>query len=90
MNEQSLNEFLIKGRKASDEQRKQGHLQESVLILQITSMIGLRHLPKSYKVVCHCGKQLRDGKEIEFYNHTGDCFSCDAAYSDCLDQQMYE
>jgi len=91
MNEQSLNEFLIKGRIASDTMRKQGKEEIALHILQITSLIALRQLPKSHKVICRtCKRQLHAGLEIEFYNHTGMCLTCDAAYSDSLIEQEYE
>ena len=91
MNEKSLNEFLLKGRIASDIQRKKGNIEMALAILQITSLIALKQLPPSYKVICRtCSSQLHVGLEVEFYNHTGMCFSCDKGYSDYLDQYMYE
>lgn len=91
MNEISLNDFLIKGRIASDEQRKKGNTEMALAILQITSLIALRQLPPSHKVICGtCKKQLHVGQEIEFYNNVGMCMTCDSVYSDCLLDQAYE
>ncbi|MGH7204542.1 MAG: hypothetical protein ACREHC_08955 [Candidatus Levyibacteriota bacterium] len=91
MNEVSLNDFLLKGRIASDSQRAKGNTEMALHILQITSMIALLNLPKSHPVICSsCKKQLHNGIEVEFYNNVGMCMTCDSVYSDCLTDQMYE
>lgn len=90
MNELSVNEFLLKGRIASDTARNQGKLDLALHILQITSLIALRSLPPTHKVICStCHKQLRSGKEVEFYNRVGMCYTCDSAYSDTLTELTY-
>ena len=87
MNEATLNDFLIKGRKASDEQRAKGNSAMALAILQVTSLIALRQLPESHKVICRsCSRQLHNGKEIEFYKHVGMCYSCDSASVDSSEQ----
>lgn len=51
MIEQEINEFLLKARIASDNQRKLGNISNAVNILQASSLVALRHLPKPC-IVC--------------------------------------
>lgn len=81
MSEQEINEFLLKGRKASDEQRSKGNIEAADRIIQITSLIALRHNLPTRKVICPtCNKQLRTKEEITFFNAAGQCMNCEYGY----------
>ena len=83
----SVNKLLIAGRTYAEELSKRGKEAEAVAVIQLTSKVALlemKNLPNSQKVICGCGKILRNGKEVEFFNNVGSCFNCDSAYVDNL------
>lgn len=80
----NINEFLIAGRKLAELWYKAGEIELGLQAIQLTSLVAIPHLPKPHRVICHCRRWLRNGKEVEFYNHTGSCYSCDSAYVDTL------
>jgi hypothetical protein len=84
----SVNTLLIAGRKFADELDLRGKHAEAIAVIQLTSKQALsemKHLPKAVKVQCRCGKILRNGREVEFYNNVGSCYDCDSSYIDSLD-----
>lgn len=83
----SVNTLLIAGRTYAEELSKRGKEAEAVAVIQLTSrqaLLEMKTLPKAKKVVCSCGRMLSNGREVEFYNHVGACYSCDSAYIDSL------
>ncbi len=95
MNIQTINRDLMIARNLADLEYNKGNTEIGALILGIASKKALMDMEiagiKSYKVYCQtCGKQLTNGMEIEVFNQTGECLSCDHIRGEMLDEQLAE
>lgn len=62
--------------------------KEASMVRQMTSRFVLQALVNHEtrgKVICRCGRWLRNGMEIEFYKNVCSCYSCDSSYIDSLE-----
>lgn len=95
MNIQTINRDLMIARNLADLEYNKGNTEIGALILGIASKKALMDMEiagiKSYPVICRgCNKKLTIGFEIEIYNQTGECLSCDHIRGEMLDEQLIE
>lgn len=84
ISETQINEILIKGLRLHKELLKEHRKELANQVLAFTSsladlLLNVSSVRRNYRrVFCQtCGKNLTNGKEIEFYNKVGECPSCD-------------
>lgn len=87
--------MLIETLRVSKILEKKGKTEISKLMLALASQLADLNLKlagiKNHKVYCPtCGKQLRNGKEIEFYNQVGMCVGCDDIQATFQEEQKWE
>jgi len=86
--EQEINNYLLATRKLADRQKDKATGDTLLAVgTQLFEMWQTLTDYKNHKVYCGCGKQLRNGIDIEFYNKAGMCLSCDHLLSDRRDYE---
>jgi exo-beta-1,3-glucanase (GH17 family) len=91
--ETQINQFLKAGLNLHLQLKKAKRDELATAVLAFTSslanlLLETSSVRNSYsKVFCHCGRQLKQGFEIQFYNNSGDCLSCDSVRGDIQREQ---
>ena len=91
MTETQINEFLLKTRQIADRMKDK---KSGDILLNIGTLLfdkwKLATGHTNHRVVCGCGRWLRTGDHIEFYNKLGSCHWCEHIQGEMLDYERGE